>query len=284
MKKISFTTIMLFILFACTNQDNSKDNIQNTESELELDNFPTITKNASVSGIILPDGSQIEKINNSTIKINLPKGYYIANTSGRLLELTSGGGSYTCTCSGSNGCNVFYVKGNYGCSHGSCTGNCTGSFSDRNGKEIDIENIFIINEEDVLAPATEDEFESLPYMPKNLILSLRNEFKSYATTLYGNKSLEALEYVDRKNVQRSDINDIMLVKMKMYGYKFIYSVNTSLLKPEIFKSNKFLVLDYDGGGHSCNCDSGQSGCSPDSSWGVKYCEGGACTNCTMTVS
>lgn len=287
MKKISIFIICILFIFACTNEESSSNKIENTQSELENSepsNFPTIAKKASVAGINLPDGSQIEKINNSTIKITLPRGYYLANTSGRLLELSAGGGSYTCTCSGSNGCDVFYVKGNYGCSHGSCTGSCTGSFSGRNGKKMDVANLFIIDQEDALAPATDEEFETLPYMPEKLILSLGNEFKSYAISLYGHKYLEAIQYTDQKNTQKSDINDIMLVKMKMYGYKFIYSVNTNVLKPELMKSNRFLVLDADGGGHSCKCESGQSGCTADTSWGVKYCEGGSCTKCTMTVN
>jgi hypothetical protein len=286
MKKITFFTFLILLVFACTNEAGTTDKIEKTQSDsekYELSDFPTVTKNASVGGLNLPDGSIIKKIDNSTIKITLPKGYNMGIISGRLLELTADG-SYTCTCSGSNGCNVFYVKGNYGCSHGSCTGSCTGGFSNRSGKTIDSENVFIIEQENELAPATDTEFEKLPYMPEKLILSLENEFKAYAATLYDDKYLEALDYVDERNAKTSDINDIMLVKMKMYGYKFIYSVNTKVLKPEIMKSNKFLVLDYDGGGHTCNCDSGQSGCTANTSWGVKYCEGGSCTKCTMTVN
>ncbi|XLS30697.1 hypothetical protein ACJD0Z_07675 [Flavobacteriaceae bacterium M23B6Z8] len=281
MKKISILFTCIFITFACTNEVNN-NKIESTQSELE--NFPTITENARIGGVKIPDDTQIEKIDNSTIKIILPEGYAFASVSGRLLELSAGGGSYTCTCSGSNGCNVFYVKGNYGCSHGSCTGNCTGSFSDRNGNKIENENLFIIDQNDALEPATDKEFKTLPYLPARLIPGLEKELKRYAVSLYGKKSSDALQYVDERNTQKSDIDDIMLVKMKMYGYKFIYSVNAKLLKPELMKSNRFLVLDYDGGGHSCSCDSGQSGCTADTSWGVKYCEGGSCTKCTMTVN
>lgn len=284
--RICYLVSILSVVFACTDEWGTNDKTNNIRLEQESSeefNFPVLTENASIAGIPVPDGTQIEKVDNATIKISLPKGYYFANVSGRLLELTPDG-SYTCTCSGSNGCNVFYVKGNYGCSHGSCTGSCTGNFSNRKAIKIDKENIFIIDHEDILAPATDAEFETLPYIPEKLILSLENEFKSYARSLYGDKFVEVLNYVDKKNSGKSDINDIMLVKMKMYGFKFIYSVNTTMLKPEIMKSNKFLALDYEGGGHSCNCDSGQSGCTADTSWGVKYCDGGACTKCTMTVN
>lgn len=285
MKLVRYLLVLSVLFIACSEENSNEQEIENTDSELEQTeefNFPLITKNSSVDGIDLPDGAQVEKINNSTIKITLPEGYFMADTSRGLLEL-SPTTSYTCTCSGSNGCNVFYVKGNYGCSHGNCTGSCTGTVSSRSGKKADREHLFIINKNANLEPSTNEEFEKLPYMPVDLILNLENELTSYAKTLYGDEYLTAVTYVDERNANKSDINDVMLVKMKMYGYKLIYAVNTTLLKPELMKSNRFLILDYEGGSHKCNCESGQSGCTADTSWGVKYCEGGSCTKCTMTI-
>ncbi len=58
--------------------------------------------------------------------------------------------------------------------------------------------------------------------------------------------------------------------MKMYGFKFIYSISINDLKPSVIKNNNFERMMADDGGHSCNCDSGSSGCTKE----IKYCRGG----------
>ena len=251
----------------------------NCTSEIE---FPEISKNNTIDGLKLPNGSIVKKIKNSTIKITLPKNYSLVEINHDRIAYYSEL-SYVCTCSKSNGCDVFYVKGNYGCSHGSCTGECTGKFVDDDGKIFNKDHLTIINSSINISPATNEEFDKLEYMPSNLILSLESELKAYAQTIYGDYYLEALNYVDNKLAKKSDINDIMLVKMKMYGFKIIYSIDTNQLKKEVLDSNNFNPLIHESSSHSCKCISGTKGCTADSSWGVKYCKGGTCKECKMTV-
>lgn len=283
MKKLSLLILSVLFIVSCASEteiEKTENSISNKLKVKEVE-FPKISKNSTIDGLMLPDGSIVEKVNNSTIKITLPKDYALVEVINNRFEYYSEG-TYTCTCSGSNGCDVFYVRGNYGCSHGSCTGECTGKFVENGNRAISKENLFIIKKDINFSPSTDKEFESLDYMPEKLVLSLGNEFKKYAKSIYGNKYSKAIKYVDNANVKKSDINSIMLVKMKMYGYKFIYAISINDLKPEIMQSNRFIPLTHEGD-HSCKCESGNSGCTADSSWGVKYCKGGSCTKCTMTV-
>ncbi|QMU63222.1 MAG: hypothetical protein GKR88_02315 [Flavobacteriaceae bacterium] len=283
MKKISLFIVSILFIVSCTNESEIEkvENPISKKLDIQKVEFPDTSKNSAVDGLKLPEGSIVKKINKSTIKIILPKGYVLVEVNNNRFVYYSET-SYTCTCSGSNGCDVFYVRGNYGCSHGSCTGQCTGQFTNNANRNINKENLFIIKKDIHLSPSTDKEFENLDYMPEKLVLNLRSEFQKYAKSIYGDRYSKAINYVDNANAKKSDINNIMLVKMKMYGYKFIYAVSTNDLKPEMMQSNRFIPLTHEGG-HSCNCESGNSGCTADSSWGVKYCKGGSCTKCTMTV-
>lgn len=277
MKKIGLLFIALSLLVAC----NSNDELNETRSEAvqkSIDNsFPRISVASKIGGVQLPDGTIMDKVDNSNIKITFPKGYELWQLDENERFEVIFESSYTCTCSGENGCNVFYVKGEYGCSHGSCSGTCTGKFNNSSANA----SFYVLNKASEMQSVTDEEFENLPYIPGELVPHFNKEFEKFAKNIYGDNYLKAINYIDTSRRKTSDINDIMFVKMKMYGYKFVYGVNAKALNQNLMKSNSFTIADA--AKHSCKCESGSSGCTADSSWGVKYCEGDSCTKCTMTV-
>jgi hypothetical protein len=279
MKKIGLFLIAVSFLFACNNNDEFNETQNGAKDEKSLENsFPRISENSKIGGINIPDGTIMDKIDDSNIKITFPKGYELwqLDENGRFEIISES--SYTCTCSGEKGCNVFYVKGEYGCSHGSCTGSCTGEFNN----SFTQARFYILNTNSEMQSATDEEFDDLPYLPGELVPYFNKKFKEYAQEIYGNKFSKAVNYIDNSSRKTSDINDIMFVKMKMYGYKFVYGINAKELNKNLIKSNSFTMADDEK--HSCKCESGSSGCTADSSWGVKYCEGGSCSKCTMSVN
>ena len=280
MKKIGILIIVLSLFFACNNSDELLNVKNETTTQEKIDeDFPRISINSKIAGVKLPNGTIMDKVDDSTIKMTFPKGYELwqLGEDGRFEVISES--SYTCTCSGDNGCNVFHVKDEYGCSHGSCTGSCTGKFNN----SFTHARFYVLNVNSRMQAATDKEFEDLDYLPGELVSQFKKELESFAKSLYGANYQDAIQYVDKAFQNPSSSQNITFVKMKMYGYKFVYGINTQQVKPDVMKSNTFTTVD-DGKKHECKCNSGSSGCTADSSWGVKYCEGGACTSCTMTVN
>jgi len=281
--KLVLTFIVVFIgiaTFQSCDSDNRKTTttIENATEEFKI---PETVSNAYVDGLKLPDGTKVVKIDDSTVEFIYPKGIelWIGDDNGNVSKVYYSGG-YTCTCSGSKGCNVFYAGGDFGCSHGECTGTCTGTKS----KMANNSNYIFVNTNKKLEPITNDnDFKELPYLPEIVLKEKKVQLtlKNFANEIYGNKYEKSLNKVDNTLSSKSDINDIIYIQMKMYGFKFIYGISMNDLKKEVYENNNFEKVLY--GSHSCKCDSGTSGCKKGSSIGVKYCKGGACTTCTMTI-
>ncbi len=283
--KIVLLTILgmlgIFTFQSCEDETTTEMNKNSTE----LNEIPKYVYNSYVNDLKLPDGTEVKKIDDSTVEFVYPKGIelWISDESGVFSRMAYSG-SYTCTCSGGGGCDVFYVRGSFGCSHGSCSGDCTGSHS----RISNVDNIkyFFVDTNQSLEPIINDkDFEELPYLPEMVLKQkdVQNKLKKYALSIYGENFDSSLRRVDNSKVIKSDVNDIVYIQMKMYGFKFIYGISMNDLKPNVLKNNNFERVMY-AGDHSCNCDSGSSGCEKGSSLGVKYCEGGSCTECTMTVN
>lgn len=276
------TTVFLFI-FLSTSCDQNDASIQNKIQSKYLDeaenSFPRISIDSKIGGIDLPNGTIMDKVDRSTVKIIFPEGYELweinDNKVSRFSQTT-----YTCTCSDDGGCDVFYVGGNYGCSHGTCSGSCTGEF--KSGFLPIRARFYVINTNSKMQPATDEEFEKLKYIPGALVPYFEEEFNEYGKNIYGERFLLSMEHADKSSHKTSDINDVMFVKMKIYGYKFAYGISTKGLKPHLMRSNQFIPVSADEK-HSCKCESGNSGCTADSSWGVKYCKADSCSKCSMTV-
>mgnify|MGYP000592655970 CR=1 FL=1 len=278
-----FTFIGIVVFQSCDSNNNvTSDTI---ESSLEEFKIPETVSNAYVDGLKLPDGTKVIKIDDSTVEFTYPKGVelWIGDDNGNVSKKYISGG-YTCTCSGENGCNVFYAGGNFGCQHATCTGTCTGKHAKiTNPKDL---NYVFVNTNESLVPINNDyDFENLPYIPEMVVKQekVQNLLREFAKEIYGNNYQTYTDRVDNSLSIKSDINDIVFIQMKMHGFKFIYEISFNDLKPEVQKNNNFDKL-YIGADHSCNCESGSSGCTKKKSLGVRYCEGGSCTTCKMTMS
>ncbi len=259
-------------LFACTKQYKENNSFaQISQSK--------ILHNASVNGIKLPDGTKAIRISKSKVKFIFPKGiqlWYVDNNHKiqKMAEL-----SYTCSCSSSGGCNVIEYSGNYGCMQGGCGGSCTGT----PGKQFTKGQFTFVNLNRKISPIlNRKEYDSLPFLPGFLLsdAQVKNILLDYAKSIYKNNPEEVLKKVDNNKNLKSNINHIMYVGMKIFGYKFVYGISVNDLTKEKSSNNEWSMV-LNSGNVSCSCGSGSSGCTPGSKWGVRYCKGGSCTSCTM---
>ncbi len=279
--KIGFTVILgllTLLIYQSCNKEFTLETPENSKQE----ELPKYLYNAYVDDLKLPNGTEVKKIDDSSIEFIYPKGIelWISDENGILSRMAYGG--YTCTCSGDNGCDVVYYRGSFGCAHGSCSEDCTGSNS-RVSQNQNLTYTFV-NTNLQIEPITNDtDFNNLPYLPKTVLQQkeVQEKLQNYALSIYGKNYNTTLKKIDESKSNTSDLNNIVYIQMKMYGFKFIYGIAIKELKPSIYKNNNFERINAD---HSCNCNSGDSGCEKGSSFGVKYCEGGSCTSCTMTVS
>lgn len=286
MKKFKkLTTIILLssiLFFTESCEERDIDFKVSTEIKEEYNKIPKIIYNSYVENLKLPDGTRVEQVDDSSIEFIYPKGHELwIYKNNKISKFSSSG--YSCTCSGNNGCNVFYVKKNFGCAHGSCTGSCTGKHVPDIQQERNVYYAFVDKTTATIKSITlEKEFSELKYLPSFILKDreIQNKLKNYALSIYGTNYKKVINVIDKTKVEKSSFENIVLVEMKMLGYKFLYGVSINHLKKELQKSNNFKV-SY--GGHSCNCSSGNSGCKKDSSWGVLYCEGNGCETCIMTI-
>lgn len=258
--------------------------LQSCESETnqitsQENNIPEVVYDSYVDGIKLPDGTKVEKVDHSTVNFTYPKGYELwtlgenDNIEKRMAS------SYTCSCSSSGGCDVFYVRGNFGCSHGSCSGSCTG----KHGKDKILRKVnaaFVNMEQGIQKIQSNEEHQKLEVLPSFILKDegVQTQLKNFARELYGEQYMDAIKKVEAVNSSRSS-SEVEFVVMKMLGYKFVYAISTNDLKPSYGKVSAFMRM----ASHSCKCDSGNSGCTKKSSMGVKYCKGGSCSTCTMSM-
>ncbi len=283
---IFITIISLFIVQSCQNENSEITTTENKSLD-KIFEIPEFIYNSYVDGIKLPEGTRVNKIDDSSVEFIYPEGVelWISDATNGAAKIRYSSGGYTCTCSGSKGCNVFYAGGDFGCSHGKCTGACTGTKTKLVNKTDNIKYAFVNTNEKISLIQNEVDFDKLPYMPEMVLKQekVKNILRDYAKSIYGENYKAITDKVDSYTSEKSDINSIVYVQMKMYGFKFIYGVSHKDLLPEILSKDSFGKVLYDIKSHSCKCDSGTSGCVKGSKLGVKYCKGGNCTSCTMTV-
>ncbi len=96
--------IGVFTFQSCEDETTTEVN----EKSAKLNEIPKYVYNSYVQDLKLPDGTEVKKIDNSTVEFIYPKGIelWISDESGVFSRLVQSG-SYTCSCSGDNGCNVF---------------------------------------------------------------------------------------------------------------------------------------------------------------------------------
>lgn len=122
-----FTVLTVSIYFISCKKDSSKTNV------VQLSHVYTLTEKGMLDDqISLPKGTnwQYVKDDGSEVRFTLPKRYSFLlrdNKTGTYI-IDPGGGGYSCTCSKSGSCKVFYQdKLGYGCLQNDCTGSCTGT-------------------------------------------------------------------------------------------------------------------------------------------------------------
>ena len=294
MKKFIFIALLAIITSVLVVQSCSSD-VSSHKGTEEIFEMPEFIKNTSINGLIIPDDTKVFKVSNSKVNLVYPEGVFLVvyNSSNGEMEMQSEG-SYECTCSDSGGCNVLHSnKTGFGCAHGECSGDCTGKYagvSPTGASQLIDESIdlaFIDTNLKISSITDPTEIDKLPYVTGIVVKNpfTQKDLISYAKMIYGDVNYKsAIQHVGGKKFSdKSNFNDVVYVYMKMYGYKFIYGIRTSSLLPKLMKSNSYNFIVDDGESHACECNSGSSGCSADSSWGVDYCEGGSCTSCKMTI-
>lgn len=289
MKKTKFLSIITILLtgvifYACSN-DNDDLNNSNSQKELLLDTkIPTDMEGIRFGSITLPKGTK-SKIseNGSRLDFKLPKNYIYVATDVNGKAFFADSGSYTCTSTCSDGCDVVKLGDVVGCSacpEGS-TAPCTGkrgkktiegkksSYSHqigegKNGGLINLGNgISFINFSSKRKKLGENlpNFDVMIKLPK-----FKSEFDIFFDKIW-NGALP-----NTKNSKE--------VLVDFYGQTI------SILIP-IKTYNNSRAEFVDGDKISCSCSSGSSGCTLKK---IKKglitvghsCVAGSCTSCTMS--
>ncbi|MEZ4775673.1 MAG: hypothetical protein R3D00_21005 [Bacteroidia bacterium] len=132
-QKIQFAVLSLGLiaLAGCTSDLRQEPYSLEASSEHEsaLFAFPELTKDTYVGNIRIPDDTRvIPSEDGSSVTFELPENVFwvYENEEGEIVQTDAI--TYTCTCSGSGGCDVFNLKNTFGCLHGTCIGSCTGEF------------------------------------------------------------------------------------------------------------------------------------------------------------
>jgi hypothetical protein len=275
--KLIFTGIVIMLFSVIWVGCKKNYNTYNTSSQIGQ---TKLLQNVSVNGVKLPNGTKAIRLTKSKVKFVFPKGiqlWYLDNNN-MVQKMEESG--YTCSCSSSGGCDVVLAKGEYGCMQGSCGGSCTGTPD----KGIANTKLAFVDINQKIGPVkNQNEFNSLKYIPSFLLLDkqVRQILQSYAKNIYKNNAdiNKVLKYIDNHSGFDSDINSIIYVEIKMFGYKFIYGISVNDLTNEKSTNNLWEIAPP--GGVKCKCESGSSGCTSGSVFGVKYCKGGSCTKCKM---
>ena len=237
-------------------------------------------------GIPFPEGAKAFDNGDGSVTIKLFEGYKFVlleeGTSKMLPPVEEVG--VTCTCNkGSGGCSPVKAKGSYYCVMNDNCSNCTKSTSSANRA---VKIIGVYNPE-----------MAISFISKtNDVKGLKSALYTQQEAVYGNFFPELLELEEVKSsllelynaIYSDNIPEFVLnnsnkipkgysyVKVNIYGNEAVIPVpneyvdeNMSALPPE-----------EEVGGVSCKCNKGK-GCKLDSMLGVKYCNAGNCTSCTL---
>lgn len=307
MKKIQFLKLIFAVAISCFYSCNQLEQSPKPQDALtEQFKIPAILNGATVGGLRVPDGTKtIIEDEGATVRLKYPEGIRFVNSQQYSLDFESkladdggddGGGTYTCTGACSVGCDVFYVQGSFACSQCSNGSACTGkaSRSSETGGFVDtgVGISFIRTKADLQKLEkqhlqTPDDLFKFEYV-KRTMLKLNAEVHGEADptqSIARNPSL----------YKHAAIN--------MFGAIVDYTVPISYLASEAKRlsvegqsaariasplslSQVFLLADdgdEGGGGFSCACSSGTTGCTAESGFGYKKCNSGACTSCSMSV-
>jgi len=239
--------------------------------------IPNKLYGATVSGLRMPDGTTVERIDLSEVRFTFPKEVQLAvydSLSNSVFYFPEQ--SYECSCSGT-GCNVVYYDGDFGCS--SCTATCTGKWikGGPDAHSVPYMNIGFINLDAGISFVTSDqEFESLLPTPSFMfdIPEVKIEMRKFIEGIY-HTSLVDESIFERFPERYTE------VALNVFGTAFLMKIPNDVLE-----QNKALARYADEGGkkYECDCTSGNDGCTLEKKLIGAACIAGNCTTCRMTVN
>ncbi len=265
-----FTIILSIILFVLTAfwSCNKLEDVLPSIEKVEV-----LEENRFIDDLILPKGTRVKQVSDARIDFTLPKGLkFLVLTADDEIVLRSSG-SYSCTCSKTGSCTVFWNENTgYGCLQSTCSGSCTGKRSEGNENFIGV----IDESNDALVTAAETPTGYLTEMGYEAFFEriAYNKVKEHYDFIYGSQNIETTEeLIDKYG------SNVEYLHVQYLGVQF------SLLVPS-FEDEKEDQLIELRSGPTVTC-TGSDGCTCIKSRKcilgncVYYCTG--CTTCTMNV-
>lgn len=279
MKLIIFLLIMFFglLLNSCSRNDDIQ--VKELTDKTQIENL----QKSGIIGIPFPEHSRATKVGSDVTDITLPEDVFF------IAKITSGENSgqviktsvarVTCNCTKGAGCSPVVHQGNYYCvMNGGCSV-CSMTTSPNKGNAtlqivgiIDTRNPVKFYAEKESTFTTKKSYEPTYHMSEDFFRNeyVINEINNFYKLVYGDHIPDFI---------KTNSNQIP----EGYGYVKANFLGNEIMFP-IEKKNAFIngiPLDFTLANRvSCNCTRG-TGCKLGSILGVKYCDAGACTICTL---
>lgn len=239
MKRLKILFMLIIPLFLGTILFSSCQNSHQKKTITQRLTFrTTILHHTKINGVQFPDGTKAIRLNKSKVKFIFPKGVqlWLIDNNHIIQKLTSS--------------------------------DYPGALA--LGKDLGKDTFAFVNLYQKISPVqSQKEYDSLSYIPGFLLSDtlVRKVLINYAKSIYKNSAEDVLKKVDRYKGIQSDINNIVYVQMKMFGYKFIYGISYNDLTKEQAVNNQWDIAPEKS---KLNCKSN----SVNSVLGVKLCKGG----------
>jgi hypothetical protein len=288
MKKTLFLRILIFAVFliglsiyfiSCKKSGTSREN----QSEYVLSEKALLD-----NSMYLPKGTIWKYASNdsSQVEFTLPKGYSFLKkdlSSGTYFVLPpddggGGGAGYSCTCSGTGSCKVFYNKDlGFGCLQNTCSKSCTGTATAN--KQAIVGVLYMENDQLSLdqmdkASLSEEGKKAFFQLPQ-----VQAEIKKNYDFVYAHLEKPDFENIDPNNLP----SNYFIGKFSLYGFE----IGLLLPKDEnLLKTNSTLARSAaPEAPTSCKCSGSTGGdnCKLHKDCILGYCaySCSGCTTCTM---
>jgi hypothetical protein len=299
MKKLQLIALAFAIsvsgFYGCGQPEQSPKPQQNVWAEQFK--IPAVLNGATIDGLRVPDGTEtIIEDEGATVRLRYPEGIRFINSQEYSLDFQSklddGGGTYTCTGACSVGCDVFYVQGAFACSQCSNGSACTGR-----GSRSSEAGGFVDTKAGISFIRTKEQLQKL----EKQHLQTPNDLFKFDYVKHAMHQLNMDVHGEPDPTQAIARNPSLYkhVAVNIFGAVVDYTVpvkyldsETKRLSLDVQSSNRLssplsttqvFLLEETGGGFSCACSSGGSGCTAESGFGYKKCNSGVCVSCSMSV-
>jgi hypothetical protein len=227
-------------------------------------------------------------IKGKKIEFELPEGYEIIvqvvndNNSINTMRLVSG--SITCSCKDGDGCNLYIIGDQSGCSTDGGCKKCIMELNKVSDKEKTYEllDAQVVNfNQDIQFLLDEKDYQKLK-TPKSFV------FEDKKVLTYLNKFLSTYN-TTKDGLAQKGLS--MKTKSPLYVYvptNFLgLQILATLNKKKCSLTAQLLELkSMDNGGYTCTCNDGDNGCNYGKKWTPKgtihYCEADGCSSCTLS--